>query len=94
MIIMRRWMKHGYVTLICITYLIKLTCQPVSLPVSSIIARYKILTFINASEDKAIEANVDLLVEGLLVSWIPPARGAGFRTAMAGNILIVIKFRY
>ena len=89
MIIMRRWMKHGYVTLICITYLIKLTCQPVS----NMIVLYKILTFINANEDKAIEANVDLLVEGLLVSWIPPARAAGFRTAMAGNILIVIKFR-
>ena len=28
--IMRGWMKHEYVTLICTNYLIKFTCQPVS----------------------------------------------------------------
>ena len=30
MMIMWRWMKHEYVTLICTNYLIKFTCQPVS----------------------------------------------------------------
>ena len=30
MMIMRIWMKHEYVTLICTNYLIKFTCQPVT----------------------------------------------------------------